>query len=519
MNEFVYSFQLKSVYRTNSFLYYLKRFPLIRHFIADDVYASKGIKTFAKCLAFLYELFTLFIWKLLYLVMIFALPSVMLEMDISQEISLHIFFFLTLIGGILNTSLMNPTKDKYYAVVLMRMNAKKTALSEFFYFQIRNLVGMSIAVFLMQKLVPLNLWACISMPILVVAVKFIFGALLLKKSQKEVYNENKTDFSKLMLCILFLALAFVPPFFSMSFSLYGYLAACLVMVLLTVYPICYLLKYDGYTSLYKKLLTADNIIFDNSQMKKQTQKAFTDKIEYETVATSKTGYAYFNYLFVERHKKLLTKTANRIALASAAFLGGVLITVILLEPVKTAVNENLVSLLPFSLYIMYLINRGESITKALFINCDSAMLHYRFYRRPHAVLEMFKQRLQSLILINLRPAGVIAIGLMLLLFASGSSSNALDYIVLPVTILCLSIFFSVHYLVLYYLLQPYNSEVEMKNPFYQVITGLTYVVCYAFMHQIDSHYFGVWVIGLTAVYILIALILAYRLSPKTFKLK
>ena len=519
MNEFIYSFQLKSVYRTNSFLYYLKRFPLIKHFIADDIYASSGIKTFAKCLAFLYEFLTLFIWKILYLLIIFVFPSIMLETMVPQEISFHIFFFMTLIGGIMNTSLMDPSKDKYYAIVLMRMNAKKAALSEFLYFQLKNMIGMGVAIFSVQRMVSLDLWACISSVILVVSVKFVFGGLLLKKSEKNIYNENKTDFSKLILCMLFMILAFVPPFFSMYLSLYGYSAACLVMVLPAIYAVCYLLKYKGYAFLYKRLLVPDHIIFDNSQIQKQTQKAYTDKIEYETITSSKTGYAYFNQLFMERHKKILTKTANRIALVSVIVLSIVLALVILLEPVKAAVNEHLVSMLPFSLFGMYLINRGESITKALFINCDNAMLHYRFYRQPHAVLEMFRLRLQSLIFINLRPASIIAIGLVILLFASGSSTNLMDYIVLPVTIISLSIFFSVHYLVLYYLLQPYNSEVEMKNPFYQVITVLTYMVCYTFMQQIDSNYFGIWVIGLTAVYIVIALILAYRLSPKTFKLK
>ena len=132
---------------------------------------------------------------------------------------------------------------------------------------------------------------------------------------------------------------------------------------------------------------------------------------------------------------------------------------------------------------------------------------------------MFKERLQSLILINLRPAAVIALGLTLLLVVSGGSTNVFDYVILPVTIICLSIFFSVHYLALYYLLQPYNSEVEMKNPLYTVITAFTYFVCYAFMQRIDSHYFGIWVIGLTIAYIIIALILTYRLASKSFRLK
>ena len=519
MNEFVYSFQLKNVYRTNSFLYYLKRFPLIKRLIPNDIYAKKGLKTFAKCLAFLYEFATLFIWKLLYLFLIFTIPSMMMETSVDLAASFHLFFFMTLIGGLLNTSLLNPTKDKYYAICLMRMDAKKIALSEFLYFQLKNLAGMGIAAFLIQLFIPLDFISCLSLSLLVVACKFIIAGLLLKKSQKKVYNENKGDILKLVLCLIFLGAAFVPFFFSMYMSMQIYYILCGIMLVVSLAAVAYLYKFEGYASIYKELLKPDNIVFDLAQVQKQGNKVFTEKIEYEYITTSKKGYAYLNQIFVQRHKRLLTKTANRIALGSLAVIVFLLLAVILVEPVRIGINTYLISFLPYSLFLMYLINRGESTTKAMFINCDNAMLHYRFYRQPSAILGMFKERLQSLILINLRPAAVIALGLTLLLVVSGGSTNVFDYVILPVTIICLSIFFSVHYLALYYLLQPYNSEVEMKNPLYTVITAFTYFVCYAFMQRIDSHYFGIWVIGLTIAYIIIALILTYRLASKSFRLK
>ena len=57
---------------------------------------------------------------------------------------------------------------------------------------------------------------------------------------------------------------------------------------------------------------------------------------------------------------------------------------------------------------------------------------------------------------------------------------------------CLSIFFSVHYLVIYYLLQPYNAATEVKSPAYSAIKGLTYVVCYMMLQiDISSLMFGI----------------------------
>jgi hypothetical protein len=36
-------------------------------------------------------------------------------------------------GGILNTDMFKPSKDKYYAMMIMNMNAKKYTLSNFYY--------------------------------------------------------------------------------------------------------------------------------------------------------------------------------------------------------------------------------------------------------------------------------------------------------------------------------------------------------------------------------------------------
>ena len=80
-------------------------------------------------------------------------------------------------------------------------------------------------------------------------------------------------------------------------------------------------------------------------------------------------------------------------------------------------------------------------------------------------------------IINLVPAVVIGLGLVILLFSTGGTDNPLNYIVTFVSMVALSIFFSVHYLMLYYLLQPYNAGTEMKSGTYQLIVWVTYIVC------------------------------------------
>ena len=60
-------------------------------------------------------------------------------------------------------------------------------------------------------------------------------------------------------------------------------------------------------------------------------------------------------------------------------------------------------------------------------------------------------------------AFLIGGGLALLLYLSGGTDNPINYAILFVSIIAMSIFFSVHYLVLYYLLQTYNVENALEE--------------------------------------------------------
>ena len=66
------------------------------------------------------------------------------------------------------------------------------------------------------------------------------------------------------------------------------------------------------------------------------------------------------------------------------------------------------------------------------------MLAYRFYRQPKVILTLFIERLKYVILINLMPASVIALGLPMLLYLTGGTSELLNYAVLFVSIITMS---------------------------------------------------------------------------------
>ena len=281
-------------------------------------------------------------------------------------------------------------------------------------------------------------------------------------------------------------------------------------------------QFKEYKKAYKSLLTTDNVyMVQNTRKSEIIQNNTLKQIELDEGTTSnKKGFAYFHDLFVKRHKKILMKSAKKTAIITF------LIFLILVVVVKTSsntskeINELLMTMLPWFVFVMYIINRGTVVTQAMFMNCDHSMLTYRFYRTPKVILSLFKERLKTLIKINLLPAIIIAIGLPVLLYLTGGTDNYLNYIVLFVSIIAMSIFFSIHYLVMYYLLQPYNVNIEMKSSTYSLVQWITYFVCYAFIQvKLPTLYFGLATIIFSILYSIIALVLVYKYAPKTFKLR
>ena len=90
----------------------------------------------------------------------------------------------------------------------------------------------------------------------------------------------------------------------------------------------------------------------------------------------------------------------------------------------------------------------------------------------------------------------------MLLYLSGGTDNPLNYAILFVSIIAMSIFFVHSYLVMYYLLQPYNVSTEMKSSTYKVVQGLTYIVCW-YMIQIQMPIFFFWYSNYSILYSLL----------------
>ena len=171
--DFCISFQVKNAYTVNQFIYCLQRLPLIGKFIPSTFYKIKLFKLLSFLITFIREIIKVFGYKLLYIAVFLILPLSLFKSN-SSELFMHIYLFLAIIGAFANTEIFNPTKDKYYMIVLMNMNARNHAISNFLYFLGSILVGQLVSMLILaHNLVP---WYFI---LLLCYNKFILYTLLL----------------------------------------------------------------------------------------------------------------------------------------------------------------------------------------------------------------------------------------------------------------------------------------------------------------------------------------------------
>ena len=502
INSFLISFSLKNTYRVNGILYSIKQIPLIGRIIPSSLYSVSGLKVLANVISAIWEVISIFAGKAIYLsIMFFGVQSVFENVQISHSaIFLHALFFLTIVGALMNTYMFNPSNDKYYAMILMRMDAKKYTLTNYGYAILKVIVGFIPFTILFGSLLSLPLWLCAILPFFIAGMKLIAAAIYL------------------IIVLLFVA-AFGLPAAGIALPEIVFIIAVAAAIVAGVLSCVKIAGFGEYRQMYHKIL-----VNAKSQVQSK-QTAVRDRsrkfISADTnIKSSRKGFEYFNDLFIKRHQRILWKSTLKLTAVCICLVLAAIAAVYMLPEIHADVNSLLMVYLPYFVFIMYAINRGIGFTQALFMNCDHSMLTYSFYKQPKSILKLFVIRLREIIKINLPPAVVIGIGLSALLFVSGGTDNPLNYAVFVVSIIALSIFFSVHHLTMYYLLQPYNAGIEMKSGTYKVVSLVTYFVCFAFMQmRLPTFTFGITAICFCVLYCIVASLLIYKLAPQTFRLR
>lgn len=232
-------------------------------------------------------------------------------------------------------------------------------------------------------------------------------------------------------------------------------------------------------------------------------------------AARQQGYARLNALFFRRHRRLVRKPLlNRLAIIAGA---GVLACAGLAAAGAPA-GWSLHTVLPYLPFALFSLSNGERLCRALFYNCDMPLMRYPFYRE--AAGKHFVLRLRRLGAMNLMIGAALAAMLTAAAAVAGWPLTADHLVPLWTTALALACSFSIHHLLMYYLLQPYSAEMNAKNPLFHMLNMVLSATCWiTIILRPHPAAIAIGALALCVLYMLASATLVNRYAPRTFRMK
>lgn len=535
-------FKIKTSIYANTFIYYFKRIWLIGKILPDAIYSNMKLKNIISIIIAVFFQLCNILKKAVYLILMIWYP-IMLSNKASLQsgeviaLFVNIFFYLScILGALQDSEIFKITREKYVCLKYMKMNPKGYVFITMSTKYINHFVFYLPILITGLLMLGGTVYQAVVMWLALICFRFMGEALqLIVYDKKKIILSRNTGFVWVAIGIG-LALAYVPllvdEFFiitSVFFSL-PFIILFIILGTLSFYYIYF--GYKKYDIDIKQTLDANflfSVAMENVQKSKFTDVAVKekdldilsekDKNDYGKIEKM-SGFSYLNAIFFKRHKRQIIKPVIiRILIIIILFAVGVIVQFIA-PNIAIEIAKYLVSSLPMFVFIMYFMSTAEKACRAMFFNCDISLLRYGFYRQPKTVLQNFNVRLLRIVYYNLMIAA--ALSLAILAFAALCDINVLtiDIAMLVLAIILISIFFSVHHLFMYYIFQPYTTELDVKNPFFNIINSIVYFICFMCMQiETASSIFTLCVLAFTILYIAIALIIVYKKAPKTFRVK
>lgn len=516
----------------NSWIYFLKRGRITKYIFSKVGYEHSALTELLVIFGTLYVMVGQLFKSLMLALLGFGIPYYITSQNAThlnkESLYWQTFILFYLLMSLLKNQILQPDKRKYICVKLMRMNARKYIMADYYPQLIwRQLVELLIFAFL-AKLFSVNIllvWFLLLGKNLISILGEVLNIKFFQKTHQ--FLHNKTAFILISYSVIIflgyissitgLILPIQTPFMVV-------LGICLC--LLGIYSIRFIHHYDNFSVALNESNQMDKINIDIQKVKNDAQfarvklkdKEFTQQELHFNQSNKKEGFVFINDIFFKRHKRILNKPIKFQLMIIVTLFVISLIVSQLIDNFHSVYISGIKSIFPIFIFALYIMSTGQKATKAMFYNCDISLLHFGFYKTKEAVLATFAIRAKHLIISNILPAGLFSLELIVLDFITGGDGITLLPVGIMITVL--SIFFVIHNLFLYYIFQPYTTDLNVKNPFYKFFNFITYIICYISLQLRDvSTVFLVVVVAATLVYSITALIIVYCFAPRTFVIK
>lgn len=249
------------------------------------------------------------------------------------------------------------------------------------------------------------------------------------------------------------------------------------------------------------------------KMKKQLQFSHVDRID------MLEGSEYLNKLLFSRYREVFNRKIQYLLIGF--FIVVVSLISLRVLNISNYINERTtLGFLPLLFFLMYLLSFGKQTVQMVFINCDSSMLYYSFYRESNTILKGFTYRLKQVLKYNSLIISGILLVFVLLHILNNFYLSWQFFGILVLFLLALGLLFSFHELFIYYLLQPFTEDLSVRSPLYQVITWLFYYFSYINTQiKVVDFFYVICISIISILYVVVGLVVIYRMAPSTFRIK
>lgn len=518
----------------NLFIYYIQKLPLLGKLVRDSFYGNLDFKKIVTVIALLFTQLWGVMLRFMYLGILIYLPVIGIGGELPEEDRLkqfvHIFTVISfVVAAVSSASVLEPKREKYVAVKLMRLSPTRYIQASLGYRYITFMVYLLPAMLVFGTLLGASIIEAALLTILITLWRILAEYAHLKLFEKTGVVLIKQTALVWSVILLGYAAAYLPLLLGKALSTESFLLSlpvCIVISAGGLFAAIQLARYSGYRAVVDAATKRDDPLLNLGRMMTEAQKKsvkskdsdYTVSLNEQDKLKTKEGYVYLNALFFLRHRSLTSSPINkRLVIIGAFGVVGVIIVILFrgqLEDQKWGLEK----IFPFLILIMHFMSIGENMCKAMFYNCDLSLLRYSFYRS--AAYEHFLIRLRRMISLNLGIAAVLGVSLTAITAAAGGEWLSTEMLMLWVCVISLSVFFTVHHLFMYYILQPYSTELNMKNPLYFIVNMVvSFASGISIILRVPAVSLTVVIFAVTLIYLAVALVLVRKYGVRTFRVK
>lgn len=524
----------------NSYLYYLRKIPLMGKKIPLSLYQLYGPKRLLFVIVFLLKTMFSFFMKFVWVSVYYIAASALLNNSESLFSYILLFHNESLFLGFLLWAVavcLWKNCDSYFFFTLSNKEARfiqhfsiprnQFVKQHTLYTIFREIIFYFVP-FLLLSLLSETIFMLI-LPLLLYSSSALLYTWLARFAFTRQWKNRKKFWMSLFLFLIGILIAVV-GFYKLTAFLQQSLSHYLLVVFSLILIPGSLLAIERYPreseyvlSLFEKNLLSEKALQEIKKINTYTADGVSmrDKL---TLNQSKDfshlkGQAFLNALLFYRYHSILKKSLLFRA-GVLSFIGAIVVILSFFNVFEGVQQSAMTSIFPTLFFVLYISSMGKKIVQLVFVNCDIAMLHYPFYREKNTILKGFNDRFKRSLAYNGILTFVIFFIFILIGFLNPSLLDRSFYMVLSLLLISLTVFFSFHELFIYYLLQPFNSDMEAINPVYRFVSASLYWIAYISLQlELTGFAYALSVSIFSLLYVATGYFVILKKAPQTFRMK